>query len=352
MDNGMLTLTMLHGGGHIASLTLNEKPRVNPMWIPVWKMIEPWEYNPGRDKSRYGLKLIASICGHNLCLGWFGDSSPEETKAGMDCHGEAPVRRWKMLGKKETCSSLSMTCRCELPVAQMNVTRTLTTKKMSDTIHVKEVVRNLSRRDIPFTICQHVTVAAPFLEKGVTVFDMSAVKGHTFPGRFGKTQRLKEDTAFTWPKGPGIKNRVVDMRMIGNEYKHSADFSAQLMNPSRKDAWFSAINPKLGVLLSYVWRRSDFPWLGNWEENCDRKTKPWGGKSLTRGMEFANTPFPVGLRRAVDMARFQGQPTYRWLPALCQETFEYDIILKDVPGSIKGVKDIKRTGNGFAFNWL
>ena len=87
------------------------------------------------------------------------------------------------------------------------------------------------------------------------------------------------------------------------------------MDPRRSDAWFSAVNPKQGLMLAYVWKRADFPWIGNWEQSYGRKESPWDGKSLTRGMEFTNTPFPVSLREAVDMGRFQGEKTFRWLTA-------------------------------------
>jgi hypothetical protein len=100
-------------------------------------------------------------------------------------------------------------------------------------------------------------------------------------------------------------------------------------------------------LVAYVWRRADYPWVGNWEENYGRREKPWAGRSLTRGMEFANTPFPIGLRRAVDMGSFQGERTFRWLPARGRVEFVYDILMQWVPVKTRGVADIRRSGNGF-----
>lgn len=349
LDNDTIGLTMLKGGGHIASVVLNEKPDVNPMWTPVWQPLEPWQFKP-RDKDRYGLRLLAGICGHNLCLGWFGDPSPEEARAGMETHGEAPVARWKATRKTASQRSLALSCACELPVAQMTFERTLKTRKGSNIVSVTEKIRNTSRRDLPFTMCQHVTLGPPFLEKGVTVFDMPATEAHTFPGPFGPVQRLRPDTAFTWPVGPGPRGRKVDMRTIGTRDETSSDFSAQLMDPAREDAWFSALNPRLGVLIAYIWKRADFPWIGNWEENYARKEAPWAGKSLTRGMEFTNTPFPIGLRRAVDMATFHNQPTYRWLPARSAVTVEYAIVIKPVPETCTGVVDIRRRGSGFSID--
>jgi len=68
---------------------------------------------------------------------------------------------------------------------------------------------------------------------------------------------------------------------------------------------------------------------------------------LTRGLEFSNTPFPVGLRKAVDRGRFQGQPTYRWLPALGQIEVEFDILLTTISETTTGVSDIQRSRRGY-----
>jgi len=160
---------------------------------------------------------------------------------------------------------LSLRCGCDLPAAAMRFTRTLSTKAGSSVIHVREQIRNTGKRDIPYTMCEHVTIGAPFLEKGVTVFDMPATKCHTFPTTFEARPRLTADTAFAWPDGPGNKGETVDMRTIAKRYRVSSDFSTQLMDRKRKHAWFTAMNPKQGVLIAYVWTREDFPWLGNWE---------------------------------------------------------------------------------------
>lgn len=347
LNNGAISITVMQGGGHIASLTLDDKPGQNPLWAPVWKSMEPWDYNPKKHKSTYELKLLGSILGHNVCLGWFGDPSKEEMAQGLECHGEAPTAKWKLLKKKVTASVVSMTCGCDLPISQMRLTRTITAHANSDVIQVTEKIDNLSKRDLPYTFCEHVTVGPPFLEKGVTVFDMPATKGHSFPGPFSTAQRLKSNKSFTWPVGPGAKGQKVDLRVIDKKQKKSSDFTTQLMDPKQSDAWFSAVNPKAGLMLAYVWKREDFPWVGNWEENYGRTGTPWNGKSLTRGMEFANTPFPVSLRAAVDRNKFQGEPTYRWLPAKSSASYSFDIIHCLVTPNTKGVESIQRDNGAY-----
>lgn len=259
LDNDHLSLIMTAGGGHIASLTLDEKPQLNPLWVPHWKTMEPWKYQSKRHKKTHDSRLLASILGHNLCLGWFGDPSPEEARQGMTCHGEAPIARWKLIRKNISRNQASLVCNCRLPIAQMEVTRTITTQKGSNTLTVTEKVKSLSKRDLPFTLCEHVTLAPPFLEKDVTLFDLSATKGHTFPGPFGNPQRLRSDTDFVWPYGPGNKNKKVDLRTLSTRHGKHSDFSTQLMDPKKNDTWFSVINPKQGLLLAYLWKREDFP---------------------------------------------------------------------------------------------
>lgn len=350
LDNGALALFLMAGGGHIAGLSLKGKKTVNPFWVPTWKSLEPWDYRPG-DARKYMAKLLACIFGHNLCLGAFGDPSPEEAKAGMGCHGEAPIVRWRCLKKAITARRLVFSYGCDLPVVRMRLERTVTMEKDSFIVRIRERVSNLARCDVPFTMCQHVTFGAPFVEPEVTVFDMSARRSHSFPGVFSNAQRLKSDTAFAWPDGPGVRGRV-DLRTMSRN--RNSDFFTNLMNAAGRGisakpghAWFSAVNPRQGLLVAYIWRQADYPWLGVWEENHARKASPWCGKSLTRGMEFANTPFPIGLRKAVDMGKFQGQPTFRWLPALDSVVTEYDLLAVPVEKECRGVADIVPSKSGF-----
>ncbi|MCX7004354.1 MAG: hypothetical protein NTV22_13925 [bacterium] len=343
LDNGCVTLGMLAGGGHICTLLHKDVPGLNPLWTPHWPQIEPWQYTK-KNAAQFGnSRLLAGIAGHNPCLAGFGEPSTEEKQADLDCHYEAPVARWHLLSQQVGPQTAGFTTLTVLPVAQMCLARTISTRRGSALLHVKETLANLARHDMPFTMCQHVSFGAPFLEKGVTLFDMPATKGHTFPDAFGRVQRLQRDTAFTWPNGPGVKGPV-DLRMIAKQQRVSSDFTTQLMDPRQEYAWFSAVHPARGLLLAYVWRRADYPWIGNWEENFCRLQLPWAGKELVRGMEFANTPFPTSVRNAVDRGTFHGERTYRWLPARGTLTFEYWIVLQPVTPDCRGVRTITMNG--------
>ncbi len=337
LDNGAVTLSVMEGGGHLCSLTINGPSAVNPLWQPNWKTIEPWHFRK-RHADHYQNPLLAAISGHNLCFAHFGEPSPEEEKAGLSTHGEAPVRRWKVDKRNVSRRALTFSYGCNLPIAQMSITRRIVMPLDSHVIQIRETIRNLARRDVPFGICEHVTFGPPFLEPGKTLFDASVTRGHTLPADFGSPQRLKTDTPFVWPEGPGKTGKSVDLRTMRK--KKNSDFSAQMMDPACENAWFSAVHPGLQLLTAYVWKSCDFPWLGNWEENHARQTPPWKGKTLARGMEFSTSPFPLGLRAAVALNTFQGRPTYRWLPARGLVNIEYAVMIMRVQPGCKGVTAI------------
>ena len=45
LENGLVRVSVLVGGGHIAEISLVEKA-VNPLWIPPWTSIEPCDFDP------------------------------------------------------------------------------------------------------------------------------------------------------------------------------------------------------------------------------------------------------------------------------------------------------------------
>ena len=82
-----------------------------------------------------------------------------------------------------------------------------------------------------------------------------------------------------------------------------------------------------------MWKRSDFPWLGIWEENHSRTQSPWNGETLARGMEFGVSPFPETRRAMIDRGKLFGVPCYRWLPAKSTVAVEYSAVCRDTMAS-------------------
>lgn len=259
---------------------------MNPLWIPPWKSIEPSGYSDARNPE-YGAspeaKLLAGIMGHNTCLDLFGPPSDEEERAGITVHGEASVLPYEF-----EAAPGGFTARCTLPVSQLAFERRF--ELDGPKVQILETVENLSTLDRPIAWTEHVTLGPPFLECGVTQFRA--------------------------PAAPPDFETYTDVA-------NSGGYTTHLLDRDRERAWFFSYSPKSKVLFGYVWRRSDFPWLGVWEENCSRTYAPWNGRTQARGLEFGVSPFPETRRAMIERQTFLDTACYRWLPARARHTVNY-----------------------------
>ena len=248
-------------GGHIAEI-LDRNNGVNPLWVP------PWSDEPSPDFGNNSeSRLLDGIFGHNLCLDLFGPPSEAEAAAGVAAHGECALQIFQF----EECEG-GFVARCELPASQLRFERTLRLKGRR--LLIGETVENLSVFDRPIAWTQHVTLGPPFLEPGKTEFRVPATRS----------------------------------------CKAGDSYIAFLMDPAQDRASFLAWSPALRTVCGYAWNRSDFPWLGIWDENRLRTHAPWNGRTLARGMEFGVSPFPETRREMIERGAMFETPCYRWIP--------------------------------------
>jgi hypothetical protein len=168
-------------------------------------------------------------------------------------------------------------------------------------LRIAESVENLSRRDYPLAWTQHVTLGPPFLERGVTEFRIPDVRSMSIEGI---------------ESGPELASTFTSRAVSGG-------FVTHMIDPGREHGYFVAYSPSSRILHGYVWNRSDFPWLGVWEENHFRKHSPWNGETLAQGMEFGVSPFPESRREMIKREKLFDTPCYRWIPARSEITTEY-----------------------------
>jgi hypothetical protein len=311
ISNDDLLLTVLFEGGHIARLE-HRASGINPLWTPPWPSIEPSQYDPAR-LLEYGAapeaKLLAGIMGHNLCMDIFGGPSAEEAAAGTPVHGEASVALYEISGGD---AHLVMTA--GLDGAGLRFTRRITLE--ADVAVLAETVENLRVLDHPVAWTQHVTLGPPFLEPGETEFRATATRSKVIDSDFaGGKGFQKAGAEFDWPMCPRHDSSAsIDLRVFPRD-SVSAGYTAHLMDPAREHAWFTARQPFSGLVFGYAWWRTDFPWLGRWEENRCRTHAPWNGKTITCGMEFGVSPMPETRRAMIERPPLFGTPGYRWIPA-------------------------------------
>jgi hypothetical protein len=307
IENDTLRVTVMAEGGHIAEI-LHKQSGVNPLWIPPWPSIEPSTYSLAKHPE-YGAdaesKLLAGIMGHNLCLDLWGGPSSEEAAAGMTVHGEASIAAYRI-----SFGAHELTAACSLPAAHLEFERKIRLDR--GRVLISETVGNMSILDRPIAWTQHVTLGPPYLERGVTQFRAPGTKCRT----------LAPNQDFDWPIAPRSNGEREDMQLFTCP-PGSGGFDTVLMDPHRDQAFFFAYSPKSKLIFGYVWNRADFPWLGIWQENNGRAQPPWGGRTMTRGMEFGASPVPESRRKMIDRNAMFGVPSYRWIPAKTRLQADY-----------------------------
>src|SRR5215472_4509060 len=130
LENDLIRLVTLTGGGHIAEFRFREESglsKVNPLWNPPWRGIEPYLYRDDVHAAQYGApptgQLLSGIVGHNLCLDYFGGPSEEEAKLGLPIHGEAGISLWQKMRAEAKGPEAILEMSVKLPVAGLSFTR-------------------------------------------------------------------------------------------------------------------------------------------------------------------------------------------------------------------------------------
>jgi hypothetical protein len=338
-------VSVLEGGGHICELASRKHAGINPLWKPQWKTIDPYQYAPAKHARVYGAppdgRLLAGIAGHSLSFDYFGPPSPEEIAAGHSTHGEAPALKWNTLEMSQKPLP-ALAYGLQLPKAQIRFSRKISVEREHAVVYCEETALNLSTFDRPISWNEHVTFGPPFLECGTTIFDMPATRGKTCPASYSAKTLIQPDAEFDWPLAPAKNGGHVNLRTTPEE--RFGHYTAQLLNPKLEIAYVAASNPRLGLLVLYVFRRKDFPWVGNWEERFYRTSAPWRGRTFCRGMEFSTTPFAIPRRETVTQGSLFGEPTYVWLAAKAETKMRFMAVLFDVPKDFKGVASVAVEG--------
>ncbi|MGH9657389.1 MAG: hypothetical protein ACRD96_02535 [Bryobacteraceae bacterium] len=341
LENDRIRVSALRGGGHIAEIRFRDGS--NPMRVPHYPTIEPYEYKPETHDALYGSGphrwLSSGYMGHLLCFPAFGPpSSDDEVRAGLGNHGEAPIVEWRLLKTEIAPDAATLWYAADLPKTRFRVERTLRLEAGESVLRVEETVENLEPFDRPINWVQHATFGPPFAEPGKTFLDASATKGQIGGGRPGQNSLLA-GREFDWPTGVAAGGASVSLRPF-QPAASAGTYYALLMDPAQVTSWFTLYHADQRLLIGYLYPTADHPWLGDWQENRSNLTAPWDGKAIARGLEFGTTPFPEGLRKSVERGALYGSPTYRWIGGRQRLTTRFTVFLSEIPRDFAGVAGV------------
>lgn len=328
LESDVLRLQILTTGGPFVDFTLRDDPeRLSPMWAPLRAAAEA-----GREVRAGG------FVGHFICVDGFGPVSDAEREAGLTMHGEAYTLPWTTVSRTKEAGVTSLTQTVDLPLAHETLTRTVRMADGENVVYVDSVLSNQLAFDRPINWAEHATIGSPFLERGVTVVDMSRNRAVTKPydpnARGSDRRTLTSNEEFEWPLAPTKQGEKIDMRAAPTAAVSTLDHTGHLMTPGGEKAWVTALHPGKRLLIGYIYNTAEFPWMQTWQ------SYPAEGM-MSRGLEFGTQAFDVSRRDAISEGKRFDTPLFRWLPAKSAIEAGYMMFLVRTPAGFTGVSDVR-----------
>ncbi|HAB19772.1 MAG TPA: hypothetical protein PLX89_12130 [Verrucomicrobiota bacterium] len=263
--------------------------------------------------------------GHFLCLDRWGPPSEAEGARGMPYHGEAAHVLWQTVQEpRAEAGTVAAEMSAQLPIAGLSVRRQIRLSATQPVVLVREEITNDRPLGRIFNIVQHPTIAPPFLD-ATTVVDCNGRKGFAQ----GNPMPHPAEPSFHWPTALNQDGAPVNLRLLtDNPEPNVVSYAIE-----DRHGWVTAANPGKGLLLGYLWKTTDYPWVSLWRDVRD-------GKPAARGLEFGSTglhqPYPV----LVQVGRLWDRPLFEFLDAGETRTKSYLMFLLKVSPDFRGVKQV------------
>ena len=207
-----------------------------------------------------------------------------------------------------------------LPLAGLEVRRTIGLSELASFFTVSETVTNRNKLGRVYNMVQHATIGPPFLDE-TTVVDSNAQHGFMQSSPLPNPEQLE----IRWPEATK-EGKPVDLRRLTTD----PDPNVTSFVIDGDLGWVTATNASKELLVGYIFKTADYPWLNIWRHVQD-------GKPLARGLEFGTTglhqPFPV----LIGKPQIFGRPTFTYLDAGDSATRSYAAFLIKVPRDFAGV---------------
>ena len=298
------------GGGSLADFHL-KVGGPNPF---TWNHPEPGDRTP-------------RSMGHFICYDRWGPASEAEIENGVPWHGEATSVMWHLdSAPRQGEGGIEAAMSCELPIAGMTMQRTITLDPREPVMVVRERFTNENKLGRLYNVVQHATVGPPFLDEAMLI-DTEVEKGFSQKGDVP----VPEEPVLYWPKAVH-NDELVDFRTLSGDNRGPGVVSF-VLGESAEYGWVTTCSPANGLLVGYVWSRSDYPWLSMWRSV--QRDEP-----AAFGMEFGSTglhqPFGVQVRKGT----VWGRRLYEYIDAGETQQKSFTVFLANIPADFQGVASI------------
>lgn len=310
LQNKIASVTVDLFGGAIANFHIKANP-VNPLSFAFSK-----EQMPENNKNG------APYQGHFLCLGRWGEPSAGEINAGLPNHGQMANILWTA---EDNNSQNELRMHANAALEGLRIQRTITLDENNSVFAVNETVKNINPLGRLYNMVQHPTLAAPFLDNN-TIIDCNASAGFD--------QALYKDAlnnVLQWPTAKDKNKNSFDLRNPSTSYNSVFSF---VVKQDCEYGWVTAYSPKYNLLIGYIWKRSDYPWIHLWQH--------WDGDTIKyRGIEFGTAGIHQPFKEILDTAsNLFGEKTFAYIDAGETITKNYFSFIYNTEEGFTGVEDI------------
>ncbi len=324
LSNGRIELTILTGGGNLADFRLCGSS-INLLWTAPWPTIDAYTFTEAAHGHYYGTgpagRLLSGCTGHFVAAGYFG--MPSNGESDLPLHGEAASSLWTVTKSSagDDCAQLAM--EVSLPGVGLHLNRQVILAAESAALSVTEQLTNTTSSPVDFQWVQHAMFGAPLFSGPHAKLALPAQAAITWPCGYEGREVLENNSEFVWPMAVTIDRKRLDLSRPFQ--REGAGFVASVLTADGPDAYVAITNTDLGIVAGYVYARAAYPWIALWEENRARTNAPWHGETQVRGIEFGNSPMPLGLEYARSRPELLGAPTYRVLAPFERTVASYSL---------------------------
>jgi hypothetical protein len=290
--------------------------------------LNPFTWGLSQEEMPENNQGGAVFQGHFLCIGRWGSPSEGEIEAGVPHNGEPANSLWEI--RDQNPGSLEL--QVEAPMDGLSVKRKIKLLDGEAAFQVTEEVKNNLHIGRIYNIVQHATIGPPFLQFS-TIINSNAGRGFMQSLSYPDPERF----SFSWPEGYADSLKTtVDLRSSAVETNYVA---THVFGKEEEYGWITAATPNKGLLLGYIWKVSDYPWLNVWHHMNE-------GKPLAKGLEFGTTGIGRSYEELLSAnTKFQGHNSFEYIDAGERITKSFTAFLLQIPKDFTQVDQISIRDN-------
>jgi len=307
LENAAIQVRIERRGGQFVRVSLPGNP-VNPLsWAKT------------KDSMPRSAHEDAVFKGHFLCMGRTGTPSPGEIRAGVPMRGEQTGRLWNVTALDERSVEMD----CDAPLDGLSVRRRVVLGESDSCFFVTERFQNTGTLGRLNNILQHVTLGPPFFSE-VTRINTNARQG--FSHKLGYPDPHRYESVFPIGQLDELAERTTDLRCSSDPVNY---LTAHIFSSEEPFGWVTAYDPVSGLVIGYVWKIQDYPWINIWQSFED-------GRPAAKGLEFGTAGLDGTYEKLLNEGmKFHGVPSWEYMDA--GETIEKSFLtfLVDIGPNLK-----------------